>query len=182
MSCSIRGSHDLSFKPQESEIFIDSETYDKKVAKDVYATCAILFTKESYFVDEAGKLQGYNWLNFPMRIALAIRNWISNGKIESDVAKKVQEAFDFVLSINDHKGLDTDDSGHKKLGNMDLTYCRKSLLTFSPYFSLGRRISTETLTTYRELAKKVIRKFPQDKYPELFKTAAALFHKTIKIQ
>lgn len=138
---------------------INETNYDRILANKVHRSCLTIFEKYAYYVDASDQLQGYQWINFPMRLYLAVQNWWTKGKIEQDVIRKIKEAFNFILNINtsQSKSLDTD---HALLG-LDNT-------------SFG--IDGKFYGNYTSLAKKIIKKYSKAQHSDLYDLAHRILH------
>src|SRR2546423_1836504 len=144
---------DLYIPPVEYLPNIDNNHYNRKYAQEVVNVCQTILNKEAYYVASNNELQGYRWINFPMRIWIAVINWWTDGRIEAETAQKITDAFNFILNINTQKPLMVDD--------------QKGTLLYNTHY----RPSIEHFNRYTSLADKVIKKYSKNQYPKLYELA-----------
>jgi hypothetical protein len=146
---------------------------------DSLDTLKIIFGKASYYVDSKGKLNGYCSLNLIMRLWLRIQNYFDCNKTEEAAAKKIINTLHFIEKIdnritiipydmwyNTDEILEESSKGYSVPGNPTLS------CTFEA------KISPRTFISYKNIAKKIISKFPKDRYPELNAVAMRLIQKS----
>lgn len=137
---------------------LNKDNYVLKEATDIYHNCITLSNKVTYYVAN-GRLQGYHWINLPMRTWTAVQNELSNKKIEEEVVEKIIEIFSYLLRIQPASYLVIDDYNDLAL--------RSNLLMTSVKFGIS----------YHRLAEKIIKIYSKEEYPELYTIAHQLLHK-----
>lgn len=140
---------------------INYKNYDRILATKVHHNCLTIFEKYAYYVDANDQLQGYQWINFPMRVYLAVQNWWAKGKIEQDVVRKIKETFNFILNININHSISlATDIDNDYIGLNDT------------FFGIDGKF----YGNYTSLAKKIIKKYSKTQYPDLYDLAHRILH------
>jgi hypothetical protein len=151
--------------PFNYQPYINADNCEKDKAKVIHRNCMTILHKDYLYCDSQGRLQGYHWINFPMRVWRLIKNWKTHGQVDRDVVQKVTDTFDFILNLNVgryriypyREGKDVEDFG-RHLSNT--------------FFSLDEKF----LANYTTLADRMIRKYSHKHYPVLFNLAHRILH------
>lgn len=144
---------------------INPDNVDRNKAKEIHRNCMTILHKSRLYCDSKGRLHGFHWINFPMRIWQFIKNYKTKGQLDRDVVQKITETFDFILNLNTGKYRIFPFEAGVDLENSDRCLS-------NTYFTLNINF----YTPYTTLAKKIIRKYPQKQCPELFNLAHRILH------
>lgn len=120
-------------------------------APAIFQNCMVLAHKTDFYVGAGGDLEGYRWINFPCRVILWIKNWLSGGKITADTVRKIEETFKFILGI------------------------RSQIYKLMPT-SFYEGDSIKFYNTYTDIATKVMRKYPRKDFETLYRLAQRILH------
>src|SRR5579871_2909648 len=75
---------------QNSLVFSEEERSDAKI-QEIYNQCVVINSKDFFYVDWNGDLNGCSWFNIPFRIYIAIKNYWDNGETERATLIKIEE-------------------------------------------------------------------------------------------
>ncbi len=137
----------------------------------VHNNCLTIFKKTGLHVKN-GELRGYSRLNFIMRIVVAIQNWHTNGRLKQEAAEEITKTFNYILNINTNYELSAITLHLPDLENR----LHDTYLEYDGYPRLCTDFDSMYTIPYTALAKKIIRKYPKEKYPELYNYAHRIIH------